>query len=128
MITKSIRLTEEEATELRDFLDLTGEVEAAVLKRAALHGLQELRLEQAALAYLKSGDSYEAAEIARLPRAQFLSVLMDRGVALLKDPSTLLEEVSFLADALGSERLRAAVSRLDEARSEARPHLLHHHA
>lgn len=50
MLTKSIRLTEEEAAELREYLAATGEVEATVLKRAALRGLKELRLEQGILA------------------------------------------------------------------------------
>ena len=35
LTTKSIRLTEEEAADLREYLEITGEVEAVALKRAA---------------------------------------------------------------------------------------------
>jgi hypothetical protein len=45
MITKSIRLTEDEAASLRNYVTLTGEVEANVLKRAALRGLRDIRLD-----------------------------------------------------------------------------------
>ena len=68
MVTKSIRLTEEEAAELQKYLAVTGEVEAAVLKRGTLRGLKELRLEQGILAYLTGQGSAEAADIAGLPR------------------------------------------------------------
>lgn len=108
MVTKSIRLNDAEAAIVREFADLTGEVEASVLKRAMLRGLQELRLEQGILRYLRTGDSYEAAQIAGLPRAPFLDILIDRGIQLLEGPSTVCEEVSFLADVLGAERLRTA--------------------
>src|SRR6266540_2265234 len=100
MLTKSIRLTEEEAGQLRDYLAVTGEVEASVLKRAALRGLRELRIERAILAYLEGQDSGEAAAIAGLPRAAFLQALVDRGIALLHEPSPLREEVALLGDAL----------------------------
>lgn len=106
MITKSIRLTEEEAATLRDYVDLTGEVEANVLKRAALMGLQEMRVERAILDYLKHGDSSRAGEIAGIGRAPFLNLLMDRGVTILSGPSHLAEDLSNLADILGDERLR----------------------
>ena len=115
MVTKSIRLSDDEAGALRAFVDLTGEVEASVLKRAMLRGLQELRVEQAILAYLRDGDSTIAAEVAGLPRARFLDVLVERGVPLLSEPSTVREEVAFLAEALGSERLRTALAATEHA-------------
>lgn len=109
MITKSIRFTEEEAAKVRDYVQHTGEVEASVLKRATLRGLQEMRAEQGILAYLRGSTSSEAAEIAGMGRAPFLQLLIDRGVTLLDDPSSFYEEVLDLADAFGSERLRRAV-------------------
>lgn len=112
MITKSIRLTDDEAAELRTYLGLTGEVEATVLKRAALRGLRELRLEQGLMAYLGGQGSAAAAEIAGLPRAAFLQVLVDRGIALLEGPSDLATELELLGQQLGNDRLRSAASRL----------------
>ena len=47
MLTKSIRLTDEEASELDDVVQQSGEVEASVLKRAALRGLREDRVDRA---------------------------------------------------------------------------------
>ncbi len=110
MVTKSIRLSDDEAGAVRAFVDLTGEVEASVLKRAMLRGLQELRVEQAILAYLRDGNSTVAAEVAGLPRARLLDVLIERGVPLLSEPSTVRKEVAYLAEALGSERLRTALA------------------
>jgi predicted HTH domain antitoxin len=109
MPTKSIRLSIEEAASLRQYVELTGEVEAVALKRAAMRGLREFRLEQGVLAYLNGRDSGRAAAIAGLPRARFLEVLMERGVSVLDGSSTVAEEVEDLAEALGDEKLGRAV-------------------
>lgn len=114
MATKSIRLTNQEAAELREYVAVTGEVEAIALKRAALRGLRDLRLEQGILAYLDGRNSSEAAQIAGLPRAQFLQVLIDKGITLLGDPSTLGAELEMLAQRLGDERLAAVASKLSD--------------
>jgi len=119
MITKSIRLSDHEAAIVREYVDLTGEVEASVLRRAMLRGLQDLKLEQAVTFYLRNGDSDEAAKVAGLPRAQFLNVLIDRGVTLLKGPSTVAEDVAFLAEALGNERLRSAAAAVASSSTDA---------
>jgi hypothetical protein len=55
--TKSIRLSDEEAASLREYVELSGEVEAVALKRAAMRGLREFRLDQAILAYINGRDS-----------------------------------------------------------------------
>ena len=112
MHTKSIRLTDEEAIELQKLVAVTGEVEAKTLKRAALRGLQELRLEQGILAFLRGQGSAEAAEVAGLPRALFLQSLIDRGITVLEGPSTLAMELESLANELGSERLQRAARSL----------------
>ena len=69
-----------------EYLAITSEIEAAVLKRAALRGLRELRTEQGILAFLEGRGSSEAAAIAGLPRAGFLQLLIDKGVTLLGGP------------------------------------------
>jgi hypothetical protein len=109
MVTKSIRLTEDEAAELRAFVERSGETEAAVLKRAALEGLRMHRLQAGIAAYLAGSDTQSAADLAGIPRAQFLHELMSRGVHVLRGPSTVLDEVAHLADVFGDDRLRAAV-------------------
>ena len=112
MITKSIRLTEEEAAELRSFVAVTGEVEASALKKAALRGLYEMRLEHGERAYLRGMTSGQAAEAAGVPHVALLEALMDRGVKLLDGPSTLPEELRYLAKALHVAKLEAVAERL----------------
>lgn len=112
MLTKSIRLTKDEAAELGRYTELTGEVEATALKRAALRGLRELRLEQALLTYLERHNSTAAAEIAGIPRGEFLQIVVDKGITILDGPSTLAEELLGLAEQLDDERLTAAAQRL----------------
>jgi hypothetical protein len=113
MLTKSIRLTEEEAAELRGYLDATGEVEAAVLKRAALRGLREMRLEQGILAYLDGRSSTDAAEVAGVPRGEFLQILIDKGITILEGPSTLAPELAELAQRFADEKLLSVARKLD---------------
>ena len=114
MVTKSIRLTEDEAAELRQYVDVTGEVEAAALKRAALRGLREMRVEQGILAFLRGQGSAEAAAVAGMPRAPFLQLLIDRGITVLDDPSTMAQELESLGKELGDQRLVAAARALNE--------------
>ncbi|MBI4494764.1 MAG: hypothetical protein HY690_18465 [Chloroflexi bacterium] len=109
MVTKSIRLTDVEAAELHDFVVRTGQAEAAVLRRAALGGLRAERLEAGIAAYLRGADTQAAADLAGMPRAQFLHELMACGVTVLRGPSTVLEEAAYLEELLGDERLRVAV-------------------
>jgi hypothetical protein len=115
MQTKSIRLTDAEVAQLREYIARTGEIEAAALKRAALRGLRELRLEQAILAYLETRDSSGAAKAAGVPRAELLQVLIDKGVTILDGPSTLASELRVMAEHLGDERLAAAARKLTES-------------
>jgi hypothetical protein len=112
MRTKSIRLTDDEAADLKRFVAATGEVEATVLKRAALRGLEQLRLEQGILAFVGGAGSAEAAEIAGLPRAIFLQTLIDKGITILQGPSTLAAELESLGADLGNEKLQRVARKL----------------
>jgi len=114
MRTKSIRLSEAEAAEFSTYASTTGEVEASVLKRAALRGLKELRLEQGILAYLEGQGSTDAAAVAGLPRAEFLQVLMLKGITVLDGPSSLATELDALTRRLGNRRLSVAAAKLSE--------------
>ena len=113
MLTKSIRLTEEEAAELREYLDISGEVEAVALKKAALRGIRELRLSQAISLYLDERDADHAAHVAGVPRAQFLHVLVEKGISVLEEPSSLAAELEGLARHFGNERLAQVAADLE---------------
>ncbi len=110
MITKSIRITAAEEAELHEIVARTGESEAAVLKRAALDGLQARALQDAITEYVMGRvDTCLAAELARMPRAYFIRELLDRGVSLLSGPSALHEELEHLGMLVGDERLLRAL-------------------
>lgn len=112
VITKSIRLTEAEARDLREYLEFTGEIEAVALKRAALRGLREMRISEGLRAYLEERDSYAAAQIAGVPRAEFMHVLASHGISVLDEPSSLSVELESLARRSGDERLAATARQL----------------
>lgn len=116
---KSIRLTNEEVAELREYVEATGEVEASVLKRSAMRGLRELRLDEGILAYLEWRDSAAAADLAGLPRAEFLQALVDRGITILAGPSTLAPELDLLAGRLQDERLAQIATQMVASNHES---------
>lgn len=105
MFTKSIRLTEEEASELESFVRDSGEVEAAVLKRAALRGLREDRIDHAILAYIRGEGTDRAASIASVPRARFIDLLLEKGIRVLDQPSSLADELDLVAQLTSDKRL-----------------------
>jgi predicted HTH domain antitoxin len=117
MLTKSIRLSDEEAHDLEELVLATGEVEASVLKRAALRGLREERRDRAVLLFMNGASSSEAATFARMPRARFLDHLADRGVAFLDAPSTVPEGLETLAGLLGDDRLAEVARSIDARRT-----------
>jgi predicted HTH domain antitoxin len=121
VLTKSIRLNEEEARDLEELVQATGEVEASVLKRAALRGLRDERLDKAMLLFVNGASSSEAAALARMPRARFLDLLADRGVAILDSPSTVPEELEAVAGLLGDERLAEVAKDVRLRRSTEAP-------
>ena len=112
MLIKSIRLTEDEAAELREYLEATGEVEAVTLRRAAMRGLREMRVSHAIQQYVEDRDSERAAQIAGLPRAEFLHLLAQKGISVLDEPSTLDVELHALARQFDDSRLDAAANEL----------------
>jgi predicted HTH domain antitoxin len=113
LTTKSIRLTEAEAAELREYLDISGEIEAVALKRAAIRGIRELRLAEAIRVYLDEHDTEHSARIAGLPRAQFLHVLTEKGIPVLAGPSSLAAELEGLARRRGDQRLARVAAELE---------------
>jgi hypothetical protein len=76
-----------------------------LLLRAAIRRLRAERIEQAVLLYLDGAGSAEAADLARVPRAEFLDLLASKGVALLDAPSSIPEELEAMGKMLGDDRL-----------------------
>ena len=113
--TASIELTDREANELRQLARLTSADEGELLRQAALQGLSMLRFEAGLRAMSEGKGSSQAAEIAGLPRAEFLQRAMDRGITILEGPSTLTTELQDIARERGSERLARAAAQLAES-------------
>jgi hypothetical protein len=102
-VTKSIRLTREEAQELGRLVEGTAYAEAALMRQWVLSGMQQFRLGEALRAYQEGHlDVRAAAEQAGLPMAVFVEEMAARKVALLEQ-----------ADAFGPgvEALRASFGR-----------------
>jgi hypothetical protein len=108
MVTRSVHLSDEEAEALRQLQAATGESEEDILRRAAVQGIRDLRLEQGIKAFKNGSGSGEAAAIAGLPRAIFLESLLDRGVEIDGGPSTLGPALAALGRSLGDKRLTKA--------------------
>ena len=109
MVTRSVRLSDEDAEALRQLQAATDEPEEEILRRAAVRGLRDLRLEQGIKAFKNGSGSGEAAAIAGLPRAVFFEILLDRGIEVDGGPSTLGPALLSLGRSLGDKRLiRAA--------------------
>jgi predicted HTH domain antitoxin len=116
MPTRSIQLSDDEAQGLQRLHDATGEAEDALLERAVLRGLQELRLEAGIQAFKDGRGSSEGAAIAGVPRVVFLEMLADRGVKILDGPSTLATDLADMAQWLGNERLAEAARKLADSK------------
>lgn len=112
---KSLRFTEAEEMEIREYIGLTGEQEAVVMERAAMRGLREERLEKGLMAYVGGASSSDAAAIAGIGRHAFLNEALDRKISLLDDgPEDLLLDLSRAAEYLGDARLAAAVKKVSQ--------------
>jgi hypothetical protein len=119
-IARTVRYTENEVHEIREYAELTGEQEAVLLARASIRGLREERFERGLLAYLGGISSLEAAGIAGVDRHTFLVRAAERGAVVGDtEPATLLQDLSRVAEVLGDERLAAAVDRVSRRSVES---------
>ncbi len=83
-VTKSVRLTTDEAANLAQLVAGTAYAEAALLRQWVLAGMQQFRVAEAVRAYQDGDmDVRQAAAQAHLPVAVFLDELSARKVALL---------------------------------------------
>jgi hypothetical protein len=112
-IAKTVRYSQAEIREIREYADLTGEQEAVLLERASIRGLREERLERGMMVYLGGAGSAEAAHVAGMDRHTFLNAALERHLVVGDDdPGTLLRDLAEAAEALGDERLADAVARV----------------
>lgn len=86
-VTKSIRLTHEEAEELARLVEGTAYAEAALMRQWVLRGIQHFRVSEAIRAYQEGHvDLRQAAERAGLPVAVLLEEMAALKVAVLEHP------------------------------------------
>src|SRR5437879_6218950 len=117
--TKSIRLTDEEQRLVDFYLEVTGEVEATFLKRAAMRGVREEMLERGIMAFVSGTPSSAAAQIAGLDRNAFLVALVERGIPMTDETAEdMLDNLLRASDDFGNERLRGAVEAVRSRRTE----------
>ena len=102
-VTKSIRLTRDEARELADLVGETAYSEAALMRQWVLSGMQEFRVRESIRAYQEGHvDLRLAAEQAQLPVAVFLEEMAAHKVAVLDHPEAFGPGLGALRDAFGS--------------------------
>lgn len=103
-VTKSIRLTEEEAEALAQLVADTPYAEAALLRQWVLAGMQQFRVSEAIRAYQEGQvDVWQAAEQARLPVAVLLEEMAGRKVAVLEAPDAFGPGLAALRETFDEE-------------------------
>jgi hypothetical protein len=102
-VTKSIRLTEEEAAALAQLVEGTAYAEAALLRQWVMAGMQQFRLTAAIRAYQDGQvNVQQAAARAHLPVAVLLEEMASRKVAVLEVPEAFGPGLTTLREAFGT--------------------------
>jgi hypothetical protein len=102
-VTKSIRLTEEEAAALAQLVEGTAYAEAALLRQWVLAGMHQFRLTEAIRAYQDGQVTVQqAAARAHLPVAVLLEEMAARKVAVLDAPDAFGPGLTALREAFGT--------------------------
>src|ERR687887_56914 len=103
-VTKSIRLTPEEADDLAQLVTGTAYAEAALLRQWVLAGMQQFRVVEAIRLYQDGHiDIHQAAARARLPVAILLDEMAAHKVAILDQPDAFGPGLEALRGAFGAE-------------------------
>src|SRR5215813_2805381 len=103
-VTKSIRLTTEEADDLAQLVTGTAYGEAALLRQWVLAGMQQFLVMEAIRMYQDGHvDINQAAVRARLPVAILLDEMAARKVAILDQPDAFGPGLEALQEAFGAE-------------------------
>ena len=104
-VTKSIRLTEDEARDLAALVEEHAASESALMRQWVLRGMQQFRIEQAVAANQRDEvDARGGAALAGLPVGAFIEELGARRVALLEDPEGFERGLEALRNAFGRGR------------------------
>jgi len=102
-VTKSIRLTTEEADDLGQLVTGTAYAEAALLRQWVLTGMQQFRIVEAIRLYQDGHvDIHQAVGRARLPVAILLDEMAARKVAVLDQPDAFGPGLVALRGAFGT--------------------------
>ena len=111
MLPKSVRLTEEEATLLRQISEAELISEAALMRKFVLEGIQRYRLDQAIKRYQERElDLSSAAQVAGLAIRELMVELHRRGVDIYGLEHRLVEGIGALTEAFGaSDALRRSI-------------------
>ncbi len=112
-ITKSIRLTPDEADELARAAQETAATESALMKKWILEGLRAQKLERAIQAYMRREvDLRGGAALAGVSYNRFLRELQARRVVVLEDPS-FLDRLYELAEIFENKELQEAIQAVE---------------
>jgi hypothetical protein len=117
--TKSIRLSDEEQRLVELYLEITGEVEATFLKRAAMRGVREEMLERGLMAFIAGTNSSVAAQMAGVDRQTFLNALIEHKIPMTDEsPDDMLDNLLRTSSDFGNDRLRQAVMAVQARRGD----------
>jgi predicted HTH domain antitoxin len=105
-ITKSLRLTAEEARQLAELAADAGLQESALLREWVVHGIRAARIEHAVDVYDRGdADLREAAALASIPIGVMVDELAERHIPLLRDPEIFERELEHLRATFGDGRI-----------------------
>ncbi|MCC9076249.1 hypothetical protein FKZ61_009015 [Litorilinea aerophila] len=108
-VTKSIRLSPEEAEELARLSAQTATPEASLMKQWVREGMRTRKIELAVQAYMqRKVDLRGGAAMAGVSYNRFLRELQSRNIVVLEDDQ-FLERLASLAETFDDEELRLAV-------------------
>ncbi len=114
-VTKSVRLTKEEAEELARVARQTAATEASLMKKWILEGLQAQKLERAIEAYMnRKVDLRGGALMAGVSYNRFLSEIEARHIVILED-SDFLDRLHWLGEHFDNQALQKAVEEVENA-------------
>jgi predicted HTH domain antitoxin len=109
-VTKSIRLTEDEARELAALVADEAISESALMRQWVMRSMRQERIERAVAAYQRDEvDLREGASMAGVPIGVFVDALSERHVAMVRDPTIFRRELEDLMGAFGGPDALAAV-------------------
>ena len=117
LITKSVRLTPDEADELARIARQTAATESALMKKWVLEGLRAQKLERAIQAYMRREvDLRGGAALAGVSYNRFLREVQARHIVILED-SAFLDRLYELAETFENPELQEAIRKVEAASS-----------